>query len=453
MKKYLLVIALSCFLAPSILMAFDNSSLATRNVALSDKLTLGALDLYSPRLQPGSRDNSFGVGGTFDFQPEQEVDAVGHKIVRLNDGNFIVGVVENAAGPNVNLVVMSQDFAITGSLPVLSKDVSIIKSLATDGEKIYLFGENVNGDLQIRAYTKDATASSGYVLDTSFSGDGILTPAGTSGHDLIYFKSGLFAALTAGGDLKLHKFTTAGIDDADFNNGVVIDLDAVGFQDSQTRLTAYGEHVYVAASGTDGPQQEVRKFNITDGVQVTDGFGTAGVADTTLSANDYLTDDIAIDNDSGEIYVLLNNPAAQDTAVVKFTPAGVLDTAWGTNGVVTITNAQTPQKLLIKNKQVYFIGRDGDAAEAVIRLTSSGALDTNFGVGGLLVNNDTTDTNDALFIEGNAKIIVLGANNPNAALWKVNAASGTGSASDIIADNADAIAASVDSSTSGGILG
>jgi hypothetical protein len=444
MKKYFsIMLAISFLWTPQT--RCDALADLFRQLALIRGLINTALEAATdPIIQPGTEDKTFGTDGIFNFQIDGTQTDI-NKMTHLIDGRLVM--LDAVDGNSVNLLISPRKLSAATDISSLAiAGLNTPVALATNGtDKIYTLGNTGTPSPQLRAYTSSPDTSSAYVLDGTFGTNGIFNPGSGTPYDLILYKGALFTLNLDNVTLELHKTTLSGAADSDFNSGAGLDLSS-SFAGETARLAGYGDHVYVAGDGSEN--KVIMKFNATTGVQVESGFGTSGVANTGLANGTHTLVDIAIDQSSGAIYTAYY--AGVNTIIAKFTTAGVLDATWGTSGLATIAGFGSPAKLLIKSGQVYVIGNDGNAR--VTRLTSAGTLDTDFGSGGSITTNEFVAAKDAFF--SGKKMIVAGANNPNGILWQILSSSGSGTASDIIADTANEFETDAASGeTSGGALG
>ena len=159
-------------------------------------------------------------------------------------------------------------------------------------------------------------------------------------------------------------------------------------------------------------------------------FGTGGTVVTTLvpTANDS-SDAVPLAiqfQSSGDILVLAGVTitganASSTTQVLRYTTAGVLDTAFGTKGIAVLpssfTGSSTGSAMAVDStNRIVIAGINSSGDLIAARLTASGALDTSFGSDGVGVTTQSccdaagalviepasvgADANDILFCDG-----------------------------------------------------
>jgi uncharacterized delta-60 repeat protein len=139
----------------------------------------------------------------------------------------------------------------------------------------------------------------------------------------------------------------------------------------------------ILAGGHIGNLVSVMRF--TEDGDLDTGFGTNGwVTHPTL--RDQNSRNTMVAQPTGSIVVAGQaGIGSTDAALVRYDPTGVLDTAWGTGGQVTIpgTGTVTVRALLdAGGGDLFALGDDGSDA-LVARITAGGQLDTTFGTGGI----------------------------------------------------------------------
>ena len=83
--------------------------------------------------------------------------------------------------------------------------------------------------------------------------------------------------------------------------------------------------------------------------------------------------------------------ASSTTQVLRYTPAGVLDITFGSNGIAVLPTTFEGFAMAIDSSNRIVIAGDSSATEdlAAARLTANGALDTTFGSGGIATTNQS----------------------------------------------------------------
>jgi uncharacterized delta-60 repeat protein len=129
-------------------------------------------------------------------------------------------------------------------------------------------------------------------------------------------------------------------------------------------------------------------------------FGTAGLTTTTIGTNSNITS-IALDSQGRIIaggFAFIGG--VQQFALARYTSSGVLDTSFGTAGLTTTTigTGSAITSIALDSQGIIITGGGaviaGATTFALARYTSSGVLDTSFGTLGLITT--TPDNNDLI---------------------------------------------------------
>ena len=141
-------------------------------------------------------------------------------------------------------------------------------------------------------------------------------------------------------------------------------------------------------------------------------YNSDGSADTTFGANGEVTSPLgtvtgaALDA-NGDIIVVGQASTTAPFVVARYTPAGALDSTFGTAGVVTTAIVKAGSVAVQPaDGKIVVAGVSASGAE-VIRYDTNGALDTTFGTGGVASAGNGTITNQVL-IQTDGKIVVTG---------------------------------------------
>ncbi len=142
---------------------------------------------------------------------------------------------------------------------------------------------------------------------------------------------------------------------------------------------------------------------------------------------------IALDS-SGNIYVTgysFNNSGNTDMVIWKYTSAGVLDTSFGSGGIVVDDNAAGGSGLdygssiaLDSSGNIYVVGystnSSGNRDMVIWKYKSSGVLDTSFDSDGIITYNGSgSDDGNSIVLDSNGSIYVTGySDNSNMTIWK-----------------------------------
>ena len=275
--------------------------------------------------------------------------------------------------------------------------------------------------------TTAAAAGSNGVLDLTFNTTGIVsTPIGTgvdSAQAVAVQADGKVVAAgyatSATEDFAVARYTAAGVLDTTFNTDGKLTI-TFGTGDERASAIAIQADGKIVVAGTSF-------IGSTDQFAVA-RFTTAGALDTTFNGDGKLTIPVLSGNNrayamaiqtDGRILVAgtADNSANYQTAVVRLTTAGVLDTTFSGDGrVVNQISAtaydeaasiaiQTDGKIVLGGS-AYVAGYDF----AVSRYTTAGALDTTFSTNGWMTTGVGTadDLSYGIDLQVDGKIVVAG---------------------------------------------
>ncbi|MBV9960386.1 MAG: FG-GAP repeat protein [Acidobacteria bacterium] len=292
-------------------------------------------------------------------------------------------------------------------------------------------------------------------LDRTFGSNGkTVTPIGTSadrGHAVALQPDGkaiVAGASVASGNFfhtSLTRYNANGTLDETFGTGgkVIINISTQNDVAYDVALQSDGK-ILVAGYTTVNNQTDfvVTRLNADGTVDTT--FGTNGSAITSVSATSDVASGVTIQTINGEERIVVGGTTgsgAADFAVLRYTPAGVLDATFGTNGI-TVTSLGSSTDLAddvgidpVSNKivQVGYSRFDAGGGSfnddiAVVRYNTNGTLDTTFGTTGIVKTNiSASDAARAVAFQvfnGQSKIIAGGfsyrASHPDFTLVRYN---------------------------------
>jgi uncharacterized delta-60 repeat protein len=260
------------------------------------------------------------------------------------------------------------------------------------------------------------------VLDATFGTGGVVTTTiGSNSADAraiaIQPDGKILAAGFANNDFCLARYTTTGALDTSFGTGGVVTSSVTA--NCGIRDVAIQSDGKILAIGFADSDFALARYYITGTLDVS--FGTAGVVTTSFGAgtnNDPYS--IAIQSD-GKIIAAGNsfNGFNSYFALARYNTTGTLDTSFGTNGVVTSTFGTTPyftKMVLQEDGKIVACGNiwnGPDCYFATARYTSAGVLDTDFSGDGVITTtvDAVSPQNDyaySLFIQPDNKILVGG---------------------------------------------
>jgi uncharacterized delta-60 repeat protein len=287
-------------------------------------------------------------------------------------------------------------FATTGIDNVLQGGVA-----TSDGNLVVAESFEVSGDpvIKFRKYSPAGT------LVSSFGTGGVLTIDKSSGtsleeaHGIAELSDGSLIAIytvrtfgmSSSTQQYLLKLTSNGAIDTSFGTngyGTISTSPNTNVRNLEV-LTNGSVIVLVSTYGQGATINELKKFTST-GV-ADSAFGTSGTL--TLSQSEY---DFAV-NSADSIFVGGSTSGSSSSATVKkYTSAGVLDTAWATSGVVTLTGVGSQGDSLSvmsvatdASNKIYVAVRAStmqsmNSTSKLFRLLADGTNDSSFGSGTLL---------------------------------------------------------------------
>jgi uncharacterized delta-60 repeat protein len=374
---------------------------------------------------PGDLDTSFSGDGIVTTAVGAGND-VGNAVAIQSDGKIVVAGTALAANNDFAVVRYNTDGTLDTSFsgdgmvttPIgASSDVGNAVAIQSNGKIVVAGG--TGADFALARYNTDGT------LDTSFSGDGILTTAfgGSSTANGVAIQSDgkIIAAGTFSGQVAVARYNTDGSLDTGFSgdgkqttaiggNGAG---NAVAIQ-SDGKIVVAGT-TFVAASASN--DFAVVRYN-TDGSLDTsftgDGSTTLGFGPGNDVANG-----IAIQND-GKLVVVGSIPVGSffDIAVARYRPDGALDSTFSGGAVTTAVGLGSDfanDVAIQSNGKIVVVGNALFAASdfAVVRYNTNGSLDTTFSGDGKVVTavSGTTDFANDVAIQSDGSIVAAGTSN------------------------------------------
>jgi uncharacterized delta-60 repeat protein len=321
-----------------------------------------------------------------------------------------------------------------------SDDVAHALGIQSNGS-IVVAGSSYNGsnyDFALVRYTKDG------IIDTTFgtAGTGKVTTAIGSGDAAAYalvIQKSVDTILVAGyfynsNDsnyyFALVKYTKDGIPDTTFGTGGIV-TKLIGSSGDYT-YSALGVQsdgsIVVAGSPYNGSKYNFALLRYTKAGILDTGFGTGGIVTTSIGSNNDYANALVIQSDDTILvagrssYNILNSE--YDFALVKYTKDGIPDTTFGTGGIVTKlignTDAQAHALGVQSDGSIVVAGSSYDSTNskydfALLRYTKAGILDTGFGTAGIVTTSigigGNYDFAYALGIQSGDKILAAGFSN------------------------------------------
>ena len=319
-----------------------------------------------------------------------------------------------------------------------SDDVAHALGIQSNGS-IVVAGSSYNGsnyDFALVRYTKDG------IIDTTFgtAGTGKVTTAIGSGDAAAYalvIQKSVDTILVAGyfynsNDsnyyFALVKYTKDGIPDTTFGTGGIVTT-LIGSSGDYT-YSALGVQsdgsIVVAGSPYNGSKYNFALLRYTKAGILDTGFGTAGIVTTSIGIGGNYDFAYALGIQSGDKILAAgfsNNGGNYDFALVKYTKDGIPDTTFGTGGIVTTligsSGDYTYSALGVQSDgSIVVAGSPYNGSKynfALLRYTKAGILDTGFGTAGIVTTSigigGNYDFAYALGIQSGDKILAAGFSN------------------------------------------
>ena len=233
---------------------------------------------------------------------------------------------------------------------------------------------------RIKKYTPDG------VLDTSWSGNGILGGVSGSGDD--EFDDPAAIAVDAAGRLyvadsgndRVKRYTPGGVRDVGWATAGIAD----GFDDPSGVAVDASGNLYVADSGNDCIKR-YNSFGLLD-----TAWGSGGSIGSFGTAVDQFNspEGIAIDVSSGKLYVADRS----NHRIVRYDLDGTLDTTWGSGGMIgtgsygsSVNDFYLPYGVAVDASGGLFVADTHN--NRIKKYTSGGSLDTSWGSNGIIAGS------------------------------------------------------------------
>jgi uncharacterized delta-60 repeat protein len=214
----------------------------------------------------------------------------------------------------------------------------------------------------------------------------------------------------------------AGTLDPTFGNGGVVTTSfangsaGVGsFEQSNGDIVAVAQVDFVDNEGTG---IGLARYTSTGALDTT--FGTNGITNTTFAGFTFTPFGFAVQT-NGDILVAgeaISSVGRFEFGLARYTSNGILDTTFGTNGLVTTVvgpRQDVPSALLLQPSEKivmagFEVGQEGIAPGkmSMVRYNSNGSLDATFGTGGISLVTDTITGPDALALLSNGNYLAVG---------------------------------------------
>jgi len=397
----------------------------------------------------GDLDPTFGTGGlvitdfgSFDFgqsiaiQPDGKIVAAGYTASGTKPYNFALarytptGILDSGFGSGGLVITDFGSFTDIGQSIAIQPDGKIVVAGYTTAIP------NLNNfaidpaNFALARYTPTGTLDSGFG-----SGGIVITDFGSddSGNSVAIQSDGkiIVAGSTASGpnlyNFALARYTPIGTLDSGFGSGGLVITDFGSFFDIGQSIAIQPDGKIVAAGYTaSGPNPNnfaLARYTPT-GI-LDSGFGSGGLVITDFGADDDSGNSVAIQPD-GKIVVAgyttaipnLNNFANDPAnfALARYTPTGTLDSGFGSGGIVITDFGEDDSGNSVAIQSDGKIVVAGSTASgpnpinfALARYTPTGILDSGFGSEGLVITDfGSFDIGNSIAIQPDGKIVAAG---------------------------------------------
>ncbi len=340
---------------------------------------------------PGSPDPTFNAGNpvTLGFAAQAST-------ITPAGQTLLAGLEPSSVAGNSQAVL--EQLNADGSIDSSFGSAGIVTDAATNDEAFYgvitessgtIVAAGIsNGDLLLAGYNSDGS------VDSSFGAGGRVTlPVAGANNATAYgittdASGNIVVVGSAGGQFLADRFTASGIQDPAFNNGSPL-LFGTASDGEVLGKVAVQSNGGIVADGASAGSVVVVRLASAGGLDPT--FGGGGVVTLSqLAAPDLLpgqpdhTEGLTIDSE-GRILVA-NTSSGGDFATARLTPAGSLDTTFGSGGVVTTDLGGSDDADFVAvqpdGSQIIVAGTStsgGVVQEAITAYTPAGVLDMSFG--------------------------------------------------------------------------
>ena len=287
-------------------------------------------------------------------------------------------------------------------------------ALQPDG-KVVVAGYTYNGgnsDFALARYNADGS------LDVTFGSGGLVTTdfAGRadSAYALVVQSNGklLLAGRAHNGtdyDFAVARYNADGSLDTSFSADGLVTIDLGGSE--QARTMAVQTDGKILLTGDSNGDFAVVRYNADGSLDAS--FGTAGVLTTDFAGGTDIAYDLLVQRD-GKIVVVGDayNGSSHDFALARYDEYGLLDTSFGTGGLVMTDFAGGYDGgyavALQSDGKIVVAGQPDTGGVGLVRYQTDGSLDTDFGIDGKVTTelNGTWPYHMGLVIQSDGKIVV-----------------------------------------------
>ncbi len=377
----------------------------------------------------GSLDAGFGANGNVTTPAGTGYYSSAQAVTAQADGRIVAAGTNNTSGSIEFAVVryttdgaLDPSFGTNGIVStVISTSSGNVGSMVIQpDQKIVVAGSDSN--FALVRYTSEGT------LDPSFGVSGIVsTPVGTGSARVYALAVQSDNKILAAGlsqaafvyDAVLARYLPNGELDSTFGTGGKVVLD-VGPYDEFVAVFLQPDNKILVAGNTDFTHFLLARY-LADGTPDT-AFGTNGIVfmDIAGSAQDLATD--MIRQPDGKIVLggtIESSPSLFTFALVRYNENGSIDTAFGTNGIVTVPilcNNDFGAKVALQADGKIVVTAPGSVTGAaphdtmIVRYLPNGTLDAGFGTNGKVTASMATSSDIPydITIQADGMIVVAG---------------------------------------------
>jgi uncharacterized delta-60 repeat protein len=396
---------------------YNGNPISKIGVTLTSQTSSTIIANYTQAINfDGLLDNTFGSQGivTTNFVGFDSANAVAlqpdGKIIAV--GNTNTGGAGDFALARYNTngsldVTFGTNGKVTTSLSA-GRDIAYGVALQSDGKIVVVGGTDITvaGDFVIARYNYNGS------LDTTFNSAGTipgvvilnLTGGIDTAYGVLIQPNGAIVAVGgtntgAAGDFVLVRYTTTGIPDTTFNGtGQIIKSLSGGVDIAYSvLLQSDGKIISVGISGTSIGMVRYTSTGVLDTSFNGTGIQTTGMGNAFASALQSDGSILATGTDAGQANLQL----------ARYTSTGTLDTSFNLTGVVTNTNAETANCIILQANKILVGGNTAGAVTFLARYNPNGSIDTSFGTAGQITTPATHRTY-GIILQPDEKIVAVG---------------------------------------------
>lgn len=225
--------------------------------------------------------------------------------------------------------------------------------------------------------------------------------------------------LTEGGgnrDYAIARFLPDGMPDSSFGSDgmVTVDIAGVGFNDHAHAMLVQPDGAILLAGSGDGPIDEPAGFaiiRVTPAGVLDDTFGTGGITRTEIGTRGSgEVRSLALQADGS---IIAAGDATFDnvhvSCVVRYDANGSVDSSFGDSGLIRTQYAAETGGVLVQPDGKFLLALTNQQNFVVVRLQANGLADPGFGTGGAFgVDFGGIDTCHAMTVDAAGKVILAG---------------------------------------------